>query len=761
MIKKRMMQATALALTALLIGSCAQGPGSSSAQEASSVYDPGAWKHWGGDPGQTRYAPLDQINTTNVERLQIAWRWTADASGGPAGSNFKSTPLLVDGVLYSPWLNHGMAAVDAGTGETLWTFEPQPTHIGGRRASLNPRSLAYWSDGTDARLFHNSEDGRLIAVDARTGTAAPGFGQSGWIDLRKGIIEGTPISDVSSISPAVVVGDVVVVQIIPGGSRNKESARGDIRGFDVRTGELKWTFHVVPQEGEFGNETWEDGSAAFNGASGSWTLMSSDPELGYVYVATETPANDYFGGHRPGDNLFAESIICIDTKTGERVWHFQVVHHGIWDLDLPAAPILHDIVKDGKRIKVATLLTKQNNIFVFDRATGEPIWPIEERPVPPSDIPGENLSPTQPWPTWPEPLSNQGYHEEDLIDFTPELRAEALEIASKYRRGSLYEPLVDLEATGLVGTWVYPASGGGPNWNGAAFDPDTGAMYIPIRHRPVSVGLQKGDPSRTNLAYTPTNIHLIMGPQGLPILKPPYSEMVALNMNSGDQMWRKPLGKPSPALRNHPALAGLDIDWDSMGDFDIRPSPLLTKSLYYIGSAGTFSGGTGTETFSVHDKRTGETLLEIEMPTLVSGAPMTYMHKGRQYVVVTVSDRGQPAEMIALTLDGASENGPAPANGVQLAAAPSSQTAAVEAITATAEELAMGRAAFDRTCVVCHGAPGAEPVAGNAPSLANRSDFSEIKRVIDQGKGAMPPLSSALSPAEIDAIAKFVVKELN
>jgi quinoprotein glucose dehydrogenase len=730
------------------------------AAAAARLYDPAKWKYWGGDAGQTRYAPLDQINASNVDRLKIAWRWSADTSGDASSSNYKATPLLDDGVLYVPWLNHGAAAIDAGSGKTLWTFEPQPADIGGRGSSLAPRSLAYWTDGKDKRLFHNSMDGRLISIDAKTGKADLAFGEKGWIDLRQGITEGREVQDVGSVSPALVVNDVVVTQIIPGGSRNKEGAPGHVRGFDVRTGKLLWTFHTIPQKGEEGYETWENGSAEYIGNVGIWTMMSGDNELDMVYLPTETPSNDFFGGHRLGDGLYGESIVALNAKTGKKAWHFQVVHHGVWDYDNPAAPIIHDIVQDGKKRRVATLLTKQSLVFVFDAKTGEPIWPIVEKPVPTDTVPGERLSPTQPFPTKPAPLSKLGYDENDLIDFTPALRAEAIEIMSKYRKGVLYEPLVDVRETGLRGTWIYPGYGGGMNWNGGAFDPDTGTMYVPIRHKPNAAGLTKGDPTRTNNAYVQSGNHVVQGPRGLPILKPPYSEVVALDMNRGEHLWRVPLGKPSPYIRNNPAISEMNLDWDSMGDFDIRPSPLLTRSLYFLGASGNLAGGTGSASFRAYEKSTGRMLWEMDMPTLVTGAPMTYMLNGRQYIVMAVSARNKPAEIIALTLDGVSQNGAAPAGGVALAEAPPSTRAVAMAIGATPEELTIGKERFDAMCVICHGPDGKGIQGGNAPIVTGRTDFAEIRRVIEQGQGEMPALGNSLTPAEIEAVAKHVVKTL-
>jgi quinoprotein glucose dehydrogenase len=718
-------------------------------------YDSASWKYWGGDAGQTRYAPLQQINATNIGKLKIAWRWSADTTGNVTTSNFKSTPLLDEGVLYIPWLNNGMAAIDAGTGKTLWTYEQQPGDVGGG-ASLMSRSLSFWQGGKEKRLIHNTLDGRLLSVDARTGKPDSKFGRNGSINLRQNLTEGRAVTDVRSVSPAIIVGDVIVVQVIPGGNRNKEATPGNIRGFDVRSGKLLWQFHVVPQPGEFGNETWENESWRHAGNSGSWTMMSADPELGYVYIATDTPSNDFSGVERPGNGLFAESIVCLDAKTGKRVWHFQTVHHGIWDYDNPTAPILHDMAVNGRRIKAVTQLTKQSFMFMFNRVTGQPIWPIEERPVPASNIPGEKLSATQPFPTHPAPLSRQGYSEDWLIDFTPELRAEAVKIMEQYEKGPLYTPLVEVRP-GIRGTWIYPGFGGGTNWNGAAVDPITGVMYIPIRHRPSAVGLIKGSPDRTNMAYVQSDNHGVRGPQGLPILKPPYSELIAVKLDSGEHLWRIPVGGAPDPVRNHPVLKAMKLDFDKMGNFDVRPSPLLTRDLFFLGESGNINGGAGTSAFRAYDKRNGKILMEMPLPTLVTGAPMTYLHKNRQYIVVAVSANGKASELVAMTLEGASENGAAPKEGVPLAAAPPSTTAAAASITASPQELALGLAAYGRTCVVCHGAQGEGAVG---PIIAGRTDYSNIARVIAQGQGEMPALANSLTPAEVDAIAKHVVKVL-
>jgi quinoprotein glucose dehydrogenase len=765
--KRALAVSTAVSMLTLFMAfSCASPPstetGAAGDQSSMSAtrYDATEWKYWGGDAGQTRYAPLNHINLGNVNRLKVAWRWTADASGDPGSANYKSAPLLDDGVLYIPWVNHGMAAVDAGTGKTIWTFEPQPADIGGRGASLAVRSLAYWTDGNEKRVFHNSGDGRLIAVDGKTGKPAPGFGKNGWINLREGIIEGTEATDVSSVSPALVVGDTIVVQVIPGGSRNKEGAPGKIRGFDVRTGKVLWSFNPIAQPGQPGGETWEGGSNTYTGQAGAWSMMSADPELGYVYVPLETPTNEFYGGQRLGNGLFGESIMCLDVKTGKPVWYYQIVHHGLWDYDLPAAPILHDIKKDGKTIKAVTVLTKQGLTFVFDRVTGKPVWPIEERPVPKSNIPGERPSPTQPFPTKPAPFLHLGYEENDLIDFTPELRAEAKKIASEYTKGPIYTTPTEVTPTNK-GTWIYPGTGGGPNWNGAAFDPDTHILYTPVRLKPQYAGIRKGDPKTTNMDYygggggAPIN-----GPRGLPILKPPYSEVIATNMDKGEHLWRIPIGDADDYVKKNPALQGLNLDFSKMGKFDVRPSPLLTKELLFLGESGNIGGGSGGPMFRAYDKRTGKVVWEEKMPNLVTGSPITYELNGRQYIVFTVSKRGEPAEMVALTLDGVSENGPAPAGGVPLASAPPSTKAAALAVSATPEELALGNSKFDQVCAACHGPGGAGISGSSAPPITNRTDYPNIARVITQGQGEMPALAAALTPQEIDAIAKYVVKTL-
>ncbi|MEE2636524.1 MAG: PQQ-binding-like beta-propeller repeat protein, partial [Acidobacteriota bacterium] len=412
---------------------------------------PGRWLTYGGDAGSTRYSPLDQIDENSLERLKVAWRWDSPdnavvvnnrAALSRVPSAFKATPVLIDGVLYIKTSMSQAAAIDAATGETKWVFDPgiwdgfAPANTG-----FNSRGVAYWSDGVEARIFLPTGDAYLSALDAATGRPIAQFGADGAVDATQGLRRPIAREEYQLMSAPLVVGDVVVIgSVVFDGPRYQLAPPGDVRGFDVRTGEELWEFHTIPQPGEFGNDTWEDGSWRDTGATNAWGSLSADSELGYVYIPTSTPTNDWYGGHRPGDNLFAESIVCLDAETGERVWHFQFVHHGLWDYDATAAPLLVDLVVDGRPIKAVAVVTKQAYTYVFDRITGEPVWPIEERPVPPSLVPGERSSPTQPHPTKPPPFDRQGFARDDLIDFTPELRSEAEERMGAFTYGPLFEP---------------------------------------------------------------------------------------------------------------------------------------------------------------------------------------------------------------------------------------------------------------------------------------------------------------------------------
>lgn len=711
----------------------------------------GEWHYWGGDAGSTRYSALDQINRNNVGDLQVVWRWKALAlDGGRPDGNLKATPLYIDGVLYSPTGVHQVVALDPKTGANIWTFSPTPADIGGRNPSSSSRSLAYWTDGKTKRLFHNTLDGRLISIDANTGKADPDFGKDGYIILKENLADNREVPFVGSSSPAIVVGDVVIAQVVTYiTSPNKEAPPGFIRGYDVKTGKLLWTFHTIPQAGEFGNDTWENNSWAYTGNTGVWTVMSADLEKGFVYLPVEAPSHDFYGGQRLGDNLYGQSLVCLNAKTGERIWHFQMVHHPIWDYDPPAAPILHDLVVDGKKIPAVTQLTKQSMSFVFNRHTGEPVWPIEERPVPQTTVPGERTSPTQPFPTLPPPYEPLGYNEKDLIAFTPEIHAEAKAIADKYIKGPMYTPPSRVGPTvETLGTWVQPGYGGGSNWNGGAFDPETGLMFVPTRKSAMNARLQPADPDKTNWDYIRATTSSIEGPRGLPILSPPWSKITATDMNKGQHTWSRSIGPAPDDVRNHPDLKDLPLDFDNMGYVGARPSPMATKSLLFMGQAGNLRSSPGDEKFNAYDKITGDILHQIELPSKPSGGPMTYLHEGKQYIVVAVATEDYPAELVAVTLRDSNTPKQAILNNFD-----SGQQ--LQRIVLLEDQRLAGKTVFDQHCVACHGASG-QGVDNVGPSLQNLYGVEQITKAVSLGGVEMPPMQTLLSQEQIDDVSKYV-----
>ncbi|MEC7846210.1 MAG: PQQ-binding-like beta-propeller repeat protein [Gemmatimonadota bacterium] len=616
----------------------------------------GEWKFYGGDGGHTQYTALYQIDAGNVGDLEVAWRWTAANSSGPPVLNLESTPIMIGGVLYTTTGASEVAAIDAETGEMIWLFtpEPKPRPEGQRVRPLtgSGRGVSYWADGDEERIFHNVSDGRLLALDAKTGRPAREFGENGFIDLSEGLG-----GEVRCISTPIVSNGVVVAQVIPvGGANVAQSTPGHIQGFDARTGERVWTFHVVPQGDEFGADTWLEDSWEYSGNAGVWTQLTVDEELGYLYLPTETGTNDWYGGHRPGNNLFAESIVALDIRTGERVWHYQLIHHGLWDYDNPAPPTLLDVTHDGRRIKAVAVVTKQGHTYVFDRENGEPLWPIIEMPVPPSDVPGEWTSPTQPIPSRPAPFEPQGFSVDNLIDFTPELRAEAMEIAASFRMGPLYTPpsLID-DPDGTKGTLVLPGWGGGASWPGAGVDVEQGILFIPSLTVPIVAALEKRAPGSTNADYFRSGEIYPPGPRGLPLVKPPWGRVTAIDLNTGDHLWMQPMGRAPLEVREHPDLQGLGLDFSSMGQ-NGRPGVLVTETLLFMGTGGGVRGGVaslfgaGGPIFRAYEKRTGEVIAEITLPANPTGSPMSYMLDGKQYIVVAAATLDTPAELIALTL---------------------------------------------------------------------------------------------------------------
>ncbi len=605
----------------------------------------GEWRFYAGDDHSTKYSPLDQINASNARQLQIAWSWKGDNFSPHPENSSEVTPLMVGGVLY---FTHGSTrvtvAVDAATGETLWFYRfPEDPARGVVRP--NNRGVAYWTDGRgDQRILVITPGYELLALNAKTGRPIENFGTKGTVDLFKGLDRDVvEPGTIGSTSPAIVVKDTVVVGaslLLGVAPKSKENVPGYVRGYDVHTGKLLWTFRTIPHPGEFGNNTWLNNSWQYTGNTGVWAPMSADEELGYVYLPVEMPTGDHYGGDRPGDNLFSDSLVCLDARTGKRIWHFQLIHHDVWDWDIPAAPVLLDITVNGRKIKAVAQITKQAFTYVFDRVTGQPVWPIVERPVPQSDVPGEKSSPTQPFPTKPAAFDRQGITLDDLIDFTPELKAEAVKIASQYRIGPLFTPPSVLDAGGKKGSLLLPHATGGGNWQGAAADPETGILYVPSATNPY-VAAMVHDPKRSDMEYISAGgqVERVMG---LPLVKPPYGRITAIDLNTGDHVWMVPNGEPADSIRNNPVLKAAGVDTSKFGNGDRAPL-LVTKSLLFAGD------GTAGQNFRALDKKTGATIAEIKLPGTQTGMPMTYMAKGRQFIVIAVGGR-DPAQLVALAL---------------------------------------------------------------------------------------------------------------
>ncbi len=626
----------------------------------------GEWLAYAADKAGSKYSPLDQIDATNVEDLQIAWRQstipfvTRQGNTMRAPGASQNTPLMVDALLYVITGLGMVAALDATTGVVAWYDMPPGRDPVTERGSAK-RGVAYWSDGSDARVLAVLGSD-LVALNAKTGERIAEFGAGGQVDLIQGFDDARVVTFRWQSAP-IVVNDVIIIGSFIGDIVShtmpalKEMPPGDVRGFDVRTGEQLWIFHTIPREGEPGNETWlaapgEDRrSWEYSGNTNMWASPSADEELGYVYLPLSTPTSDYYGGHRPGDNLFAESLVCLDARTGELVWHFQAVHHGLWDYDFPAAPTLADITVNGREIKAVAITSKQANTYVFDRVTGEPVWPIEERPVPQGDVPGEWYAATQPFPTKPPAYDQQGVTIDDLIDFTPELRQEAIAMLDDYVWGPFFTPpsLIDESPGGTKGTMVVPGLVGGTDWNGAGVDPETGIMYIPSVHSGTVVGLARSEHPRSDVDWVMKQARHIPGPQGLPLFKPPYGRLVAIDLNEGEILWSVANGD---GPRDHPAIEHLDLPPLGQGG---RAAPLVTKSLVFLGEganlgAAFLPAGSGGKVLRAYDKATGAGVGEVALPGGATAAPISYMVDGTQYIVVTVGWDDMESEYIALAL---------------------------------------------------------------------------------------------------------------
>jgi quinoprotein glucose dehydrogenase len=630
---------------------------------------PGAmveWKTYGGDLASMRYSPLDQINKDNFSRLRIAWRLNTDAFGPRPDNLYSATPLMVGGVLYTTaGTRRAVVALNAATGELLWMH----TRDEGVRGQNAPRTgagrgVAYWSsaDGSDQRIIYVTPGYTMIALNARTGVPIATFGKDGVVDLKlDDDQELDPVTgEIGLNATPLVAGDVVVVGaahragFVPPTMRN---AKGYVRGFDVQSGKRLWIFHTIPRPGEFGHDTWERESALKNGNTGAWAQMSADMDLGLVYVPVEMPTGDFYGGNRPGNTLFDESLVALDIKTGKRKWHYQTVHHGVWDYDLPCAPILFEMTVNGRRIKALAQPTKQAFLFVLNRETGAPIWPIEERPVPPSNVPGEKTSPTQPFPTRPAPFDRQGVGVDDLIDFTPALRAEALEVVKRYRIGPLFTPPVVSQIDGPVATLQVPSDAGGANWPGGSFDPETSRLYVHSHTVAFTSGIVPADPATSDMGFVSGQARVAAGGrgrgatvQGLPLVKPPYDRITAYDMNTGDLIWQKTHSSTPDEIANHPALKGLNLPrLGQPGRTFI--GVLASKTLLIAGEGGVHTNEAGEHVamLRAYDKATGADVGAVAMPAKQTGSPMSYMLNGRQYIVVAVSGVSG-AELIAYTL---------------------------------------------------------------------------------------------------------------
>jgi quinoprotein glucose dehydrogenase len=669
----------------------------------------GEWTTYGADLGNTRYSPLDQITAGNFNTLEVAWHFKTDSLGPRPEYQFESTPLMAHGVVYSTaGTRRAVVALDAGTGELMWMHSEREGARGvAAPRQLSGRGLAYWSDGRDERILYVTPGYRLIALDAKTGVPVASFGKDGIVDLKLDDDQTMDLvtGEVGLHATPVVAGNTVIVgaaHLSGGVPRSKTNVKGYVRGFDVKTGKRLWIFHTIPKPGEYGNDSWEKDSYSYTGNAGVWAQISVDEELGMAYLPVELPTGDYYGGHRPGNNLFGESIVAVDLKTGQRKWHYQLVHHGIWDFDIPCAPIIADIVVNGRMVKALAQPTKQAFLYVFDRVTGTPIWPIEERAVEKGDVPGEWYAPTQPFPLdahgKPFAYDHNGFVHDDLIDFTPELRAQAEKLVSRYKIGPVFTPIVVSKAEGPLATIQLAVNSGGTVWAGGSYDPETHIMYVYSRRSPSALGLVKPDPAKHDMNYVqgsaltgaraaapmgaaPTAAAVVApaaaaapatpgaapaagpggagggeggGPgltvQGLPIVKPPYGSISAIDLNKGEIIWQIAHGDTPDSVRNNPALKGVNIP--RTGQAGIIGT-LVTRTLLIAGEAqATTAGHPRGAMLRAYDKATGKDAGAVLMPAQQSGSPMTYMLNGKQYIVIAIGGGNYPGELLAFRLPG-------------------------------------------------------------------------------------------------------------
>jgi quinoprotein glucose dehydrogenase len=648
------------------------------------------WTTYGGNLASHRYSPAGQISKDNFSRLEIAWRLKTDFLGPRPDTLYSATPLFVDGVLYTTaGTRRAVVAIEAATGEMRW-MHSEDEGVRGRNAPRQGagRGVAYWAsaNGAERRVIYVTPGYRMKALDARTGSPIPTFGRDGVVDLK---LESDQEVDLDTAelglnATPLVVGDVIVVGTAhrPGTAPpTMRNAKGSVRGYDVRTGKRLWIFHTIPRRGEFGYDTWLEGSAEFNGNTGVWAQMSADAELGLVYVPVEMPTGDYYGGNRPGNNLFADSLLALDVKTGKRKWHFQTVHHDVWDWDLACAPILFDMRVGGRTVKAVAQPTKQAMLFVFNRETGEPIWPIEERPVPQTNVPKERTSATQPFPTKPLPFDRHGITENDLLDLTPALKAEALEVVKRYKMGPIFTPPVVSSLEGPLGTLQVPSEVGGANWPGGSLDPGNNHLYVHSHSAVFVNALVPANPAQSDMGYVGGQARAGGGGaraagaggagapggggggrtggggrgganvQGLPLIKPPYDRITAYDMNTGDIVWQKPHSSTPDDIRNHPALKGVTLPERTGQPGRSFIGVLTTATLLVAGEAGVHTNAAGRRValLRAYDKQTGADAGAVEMPARQTGSPMTYEVGGKQFIVLAVSGN-DGAELLAYAL---------------------------------------------------------------------------------------------------------------
>ena len=630
----------------------------------------GEWPSYTGDTRGSRYSPLDQITRSNFSTLEVAWRFKTDSLGSRPEFKLEGTPLMVGGALYTTGgTGRAVVALDAVTGEQRWVHREDEGERGAAAPrQLSGRGLAYWTDGKEERILYVTPGYRLLALNARTGVPIPGFGTGGVVDLKLDMdqtIQPDLTTGEIGFQGAPVIGRNVVIVgaafregTAPKSYRNN---KGYVRGFDVRTGKRLWTFHTIPQKGEPGYESWLKGSAEYTGNTGVWTQLTVDEELGLVYLPVESPTGDYYGGHRPGNNLYGESLVCLDLRTGAKKWHYQIVHHPIWDFDLSAAPILADITVGGKAIKSVAVPTKQGILYVFNRVTGNPVWPFEERPVEKGDVPGEWYSPTQPVPTRPVAYARNGVSLDDLIDFTPELKAAGAAIASRFKLGPIFTPPVVSKAEGPIATLALGPTNGGTNWAGGSYDPETHMLYVAASNASPSIlGLVQPSKDKSDMDWLAGLAPPAGGGrggglnvQGLSLFKPPYGTISAINLDKGDITWQIAHGETPDVVRNHEALKGLNIPRTGQAGFLV--GTLVTKTLVIAGDPQVTTLPTRPRgaMLRAYDKATGVEVGAVLLPAPPSGSLMTYAVNGRQYIVVAVSGGPYSGEFIALRLPAA------------------------------------------------------------------------------------------------------------